>query len=141
MIQSILLAIVAVALSAFTESYFVYVSALVLGFLTFFYLKKYSKKEVLKTNLWSSLFSFIVLVLLLVPMFLWFPETLESEGLNISTNALSMIDVTKFLPNGLIFIILFNLPMLLYYFFGKKDVGIAQVAGAEGGNVSQVTQN
>ncbi len=121
-IQSILLTIIIPIEALLFHVTFVYISALVLGFLPFLKIKTSSKKDMLKTNLWSSLFPIIVLIVLFL--------ILKVTGVNVIpqlmgySGFLSLFNFANMLPNGFLFIALFNIPILIYYFFGKRDAQI-----------------
>ncbi len=123
-IQSILLSIVVILLASFLGGNFVYITSLIVGLIPFIYLKKHSKKEVLKTNLWSSLVALIVVLIVFSILYFWFgamfgmEDSISASGL---PNVLAIFDAGIILRYGLIFLALFNVPVLIYYFFGKKD--------------------
>ncbi len=127
MIQSIILAILVVVMSTMFYGYFTYSSAMILGLLTLFYLKKTSRKDALKINLWSSLVAFIVM-LIAYAVLSWLSSIFFGSGATGGIEASGglvtfweIFDINNLLPNGAAFLVLFNIPMLIYYFFGKKD--------------------
>ena len=121
--QSIFLTIITITFPMLFKDYFLYIFALILGLLTFFYLKKHSKKDVLKINFWSSLVAVIIVIVVYVTLSHFFTglevsDVGEIGGLG---SIVSIFNIANLLPNGLVFIVLFNLPMLIYYFFKGKD--------------------
>jgi len=136
-VQSIWLTLLAIVLVLFFAPVFV-VSALVLGFIPFLYLKKSLKKDILKVDVISSIIAFVVLIIVYVVL----NQLGGSVDPGMSESAmsyLSIISIDGFLLRGIIFLLLFNVPFLLYFFFGKKkmmEVGNSEVAG----DVSGITE-
>jgi len=135
-IQSIWLTIVAIVFSAIFVNTFSYVAALVLGFIPFLYLKKSLKKDILKVNVLSSVVAFVVL-LIVHYLLLQVKGPIASEGLSagtivpfVSIMFLSVFTFNGFLSGTAIFIGLFNVPFLIYFFFGKERKIAEQVARA-----------
>jgi hypothetical protein len=101
--------------------YFFYVAAVIVGLIPFLYLKKSLKKDILKVNVLSSVVAFVVLAIayvLLGQLGGHFASGAANSGVG---SILSIIDISGALLQGVIFLVLFNVPFLLYFIFGKKD--------------------
>jgi hypothetical protein len=128
-IQSIWLSIVVVVFTFFFQGNFSLIVTPIIGMIPFLYLKKSSRKDVLKLNVLSSIIAFIVLIA--IYLLLYFSllgiVDLENNNLGIVGNSPLIYQMISFLGIyslllGSVYLLLFNLPILLFFLFGKKKI-------------------
>ena len=118
-IQSIWLTLAILAFTVFLPGYFGYFGAIILGLIPLLYLKKLLKERVLKINIWSSVIAFVVLVVVYIILAYWFNGLVTTNSTTLRI-MLGIVNLRNFLLNMSISIVLFNIPFLIYFFFGKK---------------------
>ena len=121
-LQTIFLSIALFVLA--TLGGFIWVGGLLLGAIPFLYAKKYEKKEFLKINILSSSIAFIVLVIIW-GIFSFLIKGFGPEG-QVLGLIVSIFHPSNMLVPGLLSALLFNLPFLVYFLFGKNK-SVAQV--------------
>jgi hypothetical protein len=124
-IQSIWLVIALVVSFTFLGP-FAYLGALIFGLIPLWYLKKRPRNDILKTNLWSSLVTLIVAAIAYASFVFYIRDRVWIDPGKSLMNFLGIINFGSYLPEGLYFVILFNVPFLIYFFFRKKDAPVTQ---------------
>jgi hypothetical protein len=97
--------------------YFAYIVSFGLGIIPILYLGKIDKKQLLQINLISSLIVAIIVVLV------YFFYLRSLSGLITVDNLpgfITLIDVNNFLLKILVSLVIFNIPGIIYFFFGKE---------------------
>ena len=115
-IQTIILLIIMLSFSI-VGIYFAFIVSLALGIIPILYLGKIDKKQLLKINLISSLIVAIIVVLV------YFFYLRSLQGLITVDNLpgfITLIDVNDFLLKTLGSLVIFNIPGIIYFFFGKE---------------------
>jgi len=125
----ILFLITAVTTTMFPRWIFLYLFPILLGLISFAYAKKFEKKEILKVNIISSLIAMV----LITALYFLFALPLQNEvnqalssGADPTAlgNNIYIVQIFAFehmLRSSFIFLILFNLPFLVHYFFGNSE--------------------
>ena len=121
-IQTILLILI-FCFFLFTTPIFTYCVSLVLGLVTLFYFRKMKRIEVIKINIISSIIVAIIFFLGYFLLLSQFKQVILSDT-NFSweyiAKLLMFINVKDSLIKVPVSLLIFNIPSVLYYFFGKS---------------------
>jgi len=120
-ISTILLFLVTAIVSLIISQYFQLIIALAVGFIPIIYKNKVDKKQILKINITCSIITEILVLILyfvfLMPLQNQFQETSYLMEVSKFSELMSILNIESFLLNSFLFLVVYNIPFLVYYVF------------------------